>query len=91
MTPGYIFFILNLVIDFTAYPKLYAGFILFSSTAQKMVYTNHGINFFLYVISGQKFRNDMKELLRIKNRINRNSDNDNFGSKFTEIKSISTM
>ena len=70
VTPGYIFFILNLVIDFTASPAVYAGFILFSSTAQKLVYTNHGINFFLYVISGQKFRTDLKRLFTFKRKVN---------------------
>ena len=70
VTPGYIFFILNLVIDFAASPAIYAGFILFSSTAQKLVYTNHGINFFLYVISGQKFRTDLKRLFTFKRKVN---------------------
>ena len=69
VTPGYIFFILNLVIDFMASPLIYSGFILFSSTAQKLVYTNHGINFFLYVISGQKFRTDLKRLFRLKRNV----------------------
>ena len=70
VTPGYIFFILNMVIDFAASPAIYAGFILFSSTVQKLVYTNHGINFFLYVISGQKFRKDLKRLFTFKRKVN---------------------
>ena len=74
VTPGYIFFILNLVIDFTASPAIYAGFILFSSTAQKLVYTNHGINFLLYVISGQKFRTDLKRLFTFKRKVNVNEE-----------------
>ena len=74
VTPGYIFFILNLVIDFAASPAIYAGFILFSSTAQKLVYTNHGINFFLCVISGQKFRTDLKRLFTFKRKVNVNEE-----------------
>ena len=69
VTPGYIFFILNLVIDFTASPVIYSGFILFSSAAQKLVYTNHGINFFLYVISDQKFRRDLRRLFKFKRKV----------------------
>ena len=38
------------------------GFYLYYNVAQKLHYTNHGINFFLYVISGQKFRNDLVRL-----------------------------
>ena len=30
---------------------------------QKMYITNNAVNFFLYVISGQKFRNDFRKLL----------------------------
>ena len=30
----------------------------------KMYYTNNAINFFLYVISGQKFRNDLINLFK---------------------------
>ena len=37
----------------------FAGYYLFYNVAIKAYYTNHGINFFLYVISGQKFRADL--------------------------------
>ena len=43
-------------IDFSSSPKLYAGFLLVWSIGQKTYYTNFGINFYLYVISGHKFR-----------------------------------
>ena len=36
---------------------------LFYQVTSKLYFTNSGINFFLYCISGQKFRNDLKELL----------------------------
>ena len=62
VTPAYIFFILNVTINFTTSPLLYSGYFLFSNAAQKMYMTNYGINFFLYVISGQKFRTDLKKL-----------------------------
>ena len=40
----------------------YAGLHLFYHVGEKAYYTNHGINFFLYVISGQKFRTDLRNL-----------------------------
>ena len=43
-------------------PYSIAATFLFLEVAEKMVYTNYGINFFLYVISGPKFRNDLVTL-----------------------------
>ena len=65
-TPGYMFFLINLVYDFRKSPKVFAGYHLYTNAAQKMHYTNHGINFFLYVTSGQKFRSDLKNLFRVR-------------------------
>ena len=65
-TPAYLFFLLNLVYDFTKSPKVFASYHMFVNAAQKMNFANHGINFFLYVISGTKFRTDLKNLFGIK-------------------------
>ena len=65
-TPAYLFFIFNMFIDFTVSPKVFAAYHLFSNIAQKLHFTNHGINFFFYVISGQKFRTDLVKLFKIK-------------------------
>ena len=65
-TPAYLFFIINLVVNFMASPRIFAGYHLFTNTVQKLHFTNHSINFFLYVISGQKFRIDLKKLFKIK-------------------------
>ena len=43
-------------------PYYYAGLHLFHQVGGKAFYTNHGINFFLYVTSGQKFRTDLKKM-----------------------------
>ena len=43
-------------------PTKYAYLMLFYHLTHKLYSTNNGINFFLYCISGQKFRNDLKEL-----------------------------
>ena len=61
-------------------PYYYAGLHLFYQFGEKAYYTNHGINFFLYVISGQKFRTDLRNLFRPKKQnknINLVSDNSN--------------
>ena len=51
-------------------PDYYAGLHLFYQIGEKTFYTNHGINFFLYVMSGQKFRTDLKNLFIKRNLIN---------------------
>ena len=43
-------------------PHYYASFHLCFQVGEKTYYTNHGINFFLYVMSGKKFRTDLKIL-----------------------------
>ena len=45
-------------------PRNSALYFLLYHVAQKSFYTNNGINFFLYVISGQKFRTDLMNLFR---------------------------
>ena len=45
-------------------PYFYAGYHLFYQVGEKTMYTNLGINFFLYVISGQKFRSDLLALFK---------------------------
>ena len=40
----------------------YAALVFLQSVASAAMYTNCGINFFLYVVSGQKFREDLVEL-----------------------------
>ena len=47
----------------------YAGLHLFYQIGEKAFYTNHGINFYLYVMSGKKFRTDLKALFISKNSL----------------------
>ena len=62
LIPTYIRFIyLTLVKSDT--PEKYARAILLFQITYKLYATNNGVNFFLYCISGQKFRYDLKELL----------------------------
>ena len=47
-------------------PQYFAGLNLFYQIGEKTFYTNHGVNFFLYVVSGQKFRQELVNLFKFK-------------------------
>ena len=61
-TPAYCLFLFVMLIDFQKSPKIFALYYLLYNIAHKMSFTSYGINFFLYVISGNKFRTDLKHL-----------------------------
>ena len=64
-TSPYVLFLFNLIIDFNQLsPKYQAAHVLVYSITQKLNCTNNGINFFLYVLSGKKFRDDFLQLFR---------------------------
>ena len=63
-TPAYMFFLFSMIIDFGQSPKHQADLQLFFSAAQKTWYANNGINFFLYILSGTKFRKDFINLFQ---------------------------
>ena len=62
--PAYIYIFISFAGLNKQNPYHLAAFHLYISVAQKALYTNYGINFYLYVISGQKFRKDLLLLLR---------------------------
>ena len=43
-------------------PFMFALSVFMYQLSSKLYATNSGVNFFLYCISGQKFRNDLKEI-----------------------------
>ena len=47
----------------------YASLHFFYQIGEKTLYTNHGISFLFYVMSGLKFRNDLKNLFMFKKKI----------------------
>ena len=51
-------------VDYHSSPELFAGFHLIFAIGEKTYFTNYAINFYLYVISGQKFRGDLLMLFR---------------------------
>ena len=61
-TPTYAMFLYANIVDYTKTPESFAAFSLFFSVGEKLYYTNNGINFYLYVMSGQKFRHDLVNL-----------------------------
>ena len=61
MIPTYIRFVYPTFVKSDT-PEKYARLILFFHITHKLYNTNNAINFFLYCISGQKFRNDLKEI-----------------------------
>ena len=63
-TPAYSLFLYAIFYDYKQSPYAFAGYYLFYNVARQTYYTNYGINFFLYVISGKKFRSDLINLFR---------------------------
>ena len=79
-TPSYVLFLYVMFYDYQQSAASFAGFFLFHNVAQKTFYTNYGINFFLYVISGQKFRTDLFNLFKVICKFPRNNSKQNDGS-----------
>ena len=67
-TPGYILVFYTNFGNYNQSPKAFAGYYLFYIVGSHLLYTNYGINFFLYVISGQKFRSDLLRLFNCKKK-----------------------
>ena len=63
VTPAYVLFFYVILVDVRSSPEAFAGYYLFHNVAQKFRFSNHGVNFLFYVISGEKFRTDLKKLL----------------------------
>ena len=67
-------------------PYYYAGLHLFYQIGVVTYYTTHGISFFLYVVSGRKFRTDLKNLFIFK----KNMGNESVASNATSTVPISS-
>ena len=63
-TPAYSVLLYVNFADYTKTPYSFAQFQFSYSLAQKLYYTNYRINFYLYVISGKKFRTDLNSLFQ---------------------------
>ena len=88
ISPFYAFHIYAELVDFMKSPAAFAEFFLFYQVMHKMYYTNNAINFFLYVISGRKFRKDLISLFKCDQG---NSKQMSFGSVSEFSTRISTV
>ena len=66
ITPMCLFNVFGMIMDLTRTPYDFAEFYMFKNIVHKLHFTNNGVNFFLYVISGRKFRSDLIKLLNYK-------------------------
>ena len=64
--PGTVILLYMIRVEVGNSPQAYAEFYLLQNIGENIYYTNGGINFFLYVISGQKFRKDLFALFKCK-------------------------
>ena len=69
-TPAYSVLLYVNFADYTKSPYSFAQFQFSYSVEQKLYYTNYGINFYLYVISGKKFRTDLISLFHFRKEPN---------------------
>lgn len=60
--PGFVHFLQWLVVPPDRDPLTFANFVLSYNICQKLFFTNNCINFFLYCVSGRKFRGDLVSL-----------------------------
>ena len=88
ITPLYAFNLYVQFADFTKSPKAFAEFHIFFQIMHKMYFTNNAINFFLYVISGQKFRNDLINLFKCSNGVSRETSLSNLSVNNTKISTM---
>ena len=70
-------------------PKQYAIFIFVFDITFELYNVNNGINFYLYFISGTKFRRDLLNLLGITSRQSRRKTDYSTGSVETRVETIS--
>ena len=66
--PQYTRYIVYTFVPIDSDPTTFATFVLIYHITNKAFYTNSAVNFWLYVASGSKFRNDLKRLCCDKKR-----------------------
>ena len=67
--PQYIRYVVAAVTTYWKTPHDYAEFILLAHVSNRCFYINSAVNFFLYCMSGSRFRKDVRDLLRRKKRL----------------------
>ena len=62
-TPAYIILMLSILVEIGTTPRDFAMWFFLLVFGEKLFITNNAINFFLYVVSGHRFRADLVKLL----------------------------
>ena len=70
-------------------PKMFATSHLLFAIGEKTYFTNNGVNFFLYVMSGQKFRTELKKIFACPKRKSHNSGSMKFSHISTAVSNVS--
>ena len=93
VTPTYIMMFYTSYGNYLDSPKQFADVTLVIAVSSATYFTNFGINFYLYVLSGQKFRNDVvrlfKRMCHCGNSSNPDESFSNLSNNNTEISSVS--
>ena len=89
VTPSYLCILYINLVDYQKSAKSFAEFYFIYHLAQKLFFTNYGINFYLYVISGLKFRTDLLNLCNIMTKFR--SENTYAHSNNTTQTQVSTV
>ena len=84
-TPGTIILLYIVQVDIDTSPEAYAKFFFLESFTEKLYYTNCGINFFLYVISGRTFRKDLLHFFKCRSLKKKNL------SKFSDVNTVDSL
>ena len=87
-TPIYII-ILWQALYFQPTAQMFATSYLLFAIGEKTYFTNNGINFFLYVMSGQRFRTDLKKLFSCSKRKSHDSGSLKFSDLTTAVSNVS--
>ena len=90
-TPGYVILLYIMRVDYDKSPKTFAEFYFLDNIGQKTYYTNCGINFFLYVLSGKKFRTDLMNLFHCNKDARKEASLPDSSTKLYSIDSKSTV
>ena len=83
--PSYTFIVYAWFYDYKSSPRTIAASSLWNSIAHQTLYTNYAINFFLYVISGKKFRQDLVSLFKCFSKGNSTGENIKRISNLSEL------
>ena len=79
-TPAYLFYFYGMFVNFRKSAQSFAEYYLFNNAARQAYITNYGINFYLYVLSGKKFRSDLVSLFKRSKEPNLSNSNSNSNS-----------